>query len=309
MSKSKLVVPDLSKSERILDEFSEWMESQRFSSRTSVSYVQGARHFAMWLAKAGLRFVDAHHDDVQRYQGHLFSVKKLNGQALAPGTIVFRLEIVRCLYRFLLKRRYVAFDPCTLMDLPRVPVTLPRVTMTMREAKRIIERQEPGSLERAILEVLYATGVRVSELVSLKPEDVDVEGGLVHVIKGKGAKDRNVPLTQAASEAVALYLQKRGKTAAHSARLFCDERGALKPRHVSRIVKRCAQAARIPKRITPHVFRHTVATHLLRNGADIRQIQVFLGHASIMSTERYTRVELSDLRRVVEKAHPRGARA
>jgi len=297
------------KTEFILRQFDEWT-SGRFSPRSIKTYSGHARHFSTWLSRRGLGFADVHHDDIQQYQGHLFGLRKANGQPLATGTVAFRLEVVRCLFRFLLKHRFVIFDPCTLMELPRVPDTLPRVTMTTAEAKRIIERQEVGSVERAILEVLYATGVRVSELVALRPEDIDVEDRVVRVIQGKGAKDRNVPLTKTAALAVLSYMQTHREAFSKSGgRLFLSERGPLDADRVRDLVKRCARLARITKHITPHVFRHTVATHLLRNGADIRHIQAFLGHASLSTTERYTRVEIQDLRRVVEKAHPRGGRA
>ncbi|MBX7184947.1 MAG: tyrosine-type recombinase/integrase [Vicinamibacteria bacterium] len=297
------------RTEVILRQFEEWL-SQQFSERTREHYSADARGFAAWLTRAGFGFADARPEDIQRYQGELFARRKLNGEALSPSTIAVKLEAVRCLYRFLLKRGYVVCDPCSQMEMPRVPKTLPRVTMTPGETRRMIEKQEMGSMERAILETLYATGIRVSELCALRPEDVDVEERVVRVIQGKGSKDRNVPLTRAAAEAVAVYLQTRRQALSNLApQLFLRRQGPLNRTLVAKLVKRCAIKARIKKAVTPHVFRHTVATHLLRNGADIRHIQVFLGHASLQTTERYTRVEIHDLRRVVEKAHPRGARA
>jgi len=299
----------LAKVNQILNQFDEWC-AQQFSPRTCEHYAADAQGFAVWMARAGLGFADAHRDDIQRYQGELFARRKLNGQALSPSTIAVKLEAVRCLYRFLLKRGHVIFDPCSSMEMPRVPKTLPRVTMTLGEVKRMIERQEMGSMERAILETFYATGIRVSELIALRPEDVDIEERVVRVIQGKGSKDRNLPLTRAAAAAVALYLQTRRKTlASRSPQLFLRRQGALNRTLVAKMVKRCAALARIKKVVTPHVFRHTVATHLLRNEADIRHIQVLLGHSSLQTTERYTRVEIHDLRKVVEKAHPRGGRS
>lgn len=299
----------LGRTEPLLQQFEEWA-SQQFSPRTCEHYSANARDFAMWMVRAGLGFADVHLEDIQRYQGALFARKKLDGRALSPATIAVKIEAVRCLYRFLLKRHHVLFDPCSSIDMPRVPKTLPRVTLTLGEAKRIIERQEVGSMERAILETLYATGIRVSELIALRPEDVDVEERVVRVIQGKGGKDRNLPLTRAAAEAVAVYLQTRRQSLSTVApQLFVRKKGALTRSLVALMVRRCATRARVKKIVTPHVFRHTVATHLLRNGADIRHIQVFLGHASLQTTERYTRVEIHDLRKVVEKAHPRGGRA
>jgi len=300
----------LAKVNQILAQFDEWC-AQQFTPRTCEHYSADARGFSMWMAHAGLGFADVHYEDVQRYQGDLFAKKKLNGKPFAPATIAVKLETVRCLFRFLLKRRYVVFDPCSSLEMPRVPQTLPRVTLTQGEAKRIIERQEFGSMERAILETLYATGIRVSELIALRPEDVDVEERVVRVIQGKGSKDRNVPLTHSAAEAIAAYVQTRRQASSswsQAPQLFLRKKGALTRTSIAQAVRRCAVVARVKKIVTPHVFRHTVATHLLRNGADIRHIQVLLGHASLQTTERYTRVEIHDLRKVVEKSHPRGGR-
>ncbi len=292
---------------RVLAPFDEWC-AQQFSPRTCECYSAYARGFAMWMVRRGLGFADVHYADVQCYQGDLFAGKKLNGRPFASSTIAGKLEAVRCLFRFLLKHRYVIFDPCSSLEMPRVPRTLPRVTLTLSEAKRVIERQEFGSMERAILETLYATGIRVSELIALRPEDVDVEQRVVRVIQGKGAKDRNVPLTRSAAETIVAYMQKH-RQGGSAPQLFLGRKGKLTRSLMALMVRRCAKKARVKKTVTPHVFRHTVATHLLRNGADIRHIQVLLGHGSLQTTERYTRVEIQDLRKVVEKSHPRGGRA
>ena len=305
---SQPVAPStLTKVQKVLALFDEWC-AQHLAARTVDGYASGARRFATWMMEAGLGFADVHHDDVQRYQGDLFARKQLiNGKPFSPSTIAGRLEAVRCLYRFLLKHRYVIFDPCSSIEMPRVARTLPRVILTRGEAKRIIERQPFGSMERAILETFYATGIRVSELIALRPEDVDTEERVVRVIQGKGSKDRNVPLTRSAAEAVVAYMQKR-RQGGSDPQLFLGRKGKLTRSLMALMVRRCARKARVKKIVTPHVFRHTVATHLLRNGADIRHIQVLLGHGSLQTTERYTRVEIHDLRKVVEKSHPRGGR-
>jgi integrase/recombinase XerD len=298
----------LAKTEPILQQFEEWI-SQHFAVRTCDGYSSGARRFVTWMQQAGLGLQDVHHDDLQRYQGDLFARKQIvNGKPLSPSTISGRLEAVRCLYRFLLKHRYVIFDPCSQVEMPRVSRTLPRVTLTRGEAKRMIEKQAFGSMERAILETFYATGIRVSELIALRPEDIDVEERVVRVIQGKGSKDRNVPLTRPAAAAITAYMQKR-RQGGKDPQLFLGRKGKFTRSLMAILVRGCARKARVKKIVTPHVFRHTVATHLLRNGADIRHIQVLLGHASLQTTERYTRVEIHDLRRVVEKSHPRGGRA
>jgi site-specific recombinase XerD len=161
-----------------------------------------------------------------------------------------------------------------------------------------------------MLETLYATGIRVSELVSLGPDDVDTEERLLRVLLGKGNKGRNLPLTQAACEAIeACLIEGRPRLVSpRSGReLFLANRGGrLDPSTVNRILHERAKQARIKKHVTCHTFRHSVATHPLKGHADIRHIQALLGHASLATTERYTRVEISDLQRVIRRAHPRG---
>jgi integrase/recombinase XerD len=182
---------------------------------------------------------------------------------------------------------------------------------TLRILAAVVRAKTPKALrDRAILETLYGTGVRVSELSKLGLYDVDTEERVVKVILGKGKKDRNVPLTRAGARAIEDYLVKGRPALVGKKRvpfLFVASRGGYLHRAlVGLIVQHWAKKAGIKKRVTCHTFRHTVATHLLKGGADIRQIQALLGHRSLSTTERYTRVELSDLKRVIRRAHPRG---
>jgi len=188
------------------------------------------------------------------------------------------------------------------------------VILTKEEARRILETPDSktpqGLRDRAILETFYATGIRVSELASLTPYDVDTEERTLRVVLGKGRKDRNVPLTRAAADAIEAYLVKARPKVVGPRKvrfLFLQDRGGKMDRStLARMVSRWAKAARVKKHVTPHTFRHTVATHLLKGRADIRHIQALLGHSSLRTTERYTRVEISDLREVIRRAHPRG---
>jgi len=208
----------------------------------------------------------------------------------------------------------VLADPTASVEYPRPDNRLPRGILTLQEARRIIEAPDtksPLSLrDRALLETFYATGVRGGELKRLTTADVDTQEKILRVILGKGRKDRNVPLTSAAAEAIELYLTQgrpRLPMSSRSPLLFLGMRGG--PMHSSTlndVVQRWAKQARVKKRVTCHTFRHSVATHLLKGGADIRHIQVLLGHSSLASTERYTRVEIADLKKVVKRAHPRG---
>jgi integrase/recombinase XerD len=286
-----------------------------YPGRTPEEYLRGVRVFLAWIEEQGITPASVRTEDLLAYQSALVSARKSDGKPYALSTQTHRLLAVKGFFRFLYRRGFRLNDPATALELPRADIRLPRVVLTPREVLRILAaaaraRDTVALRDRAILETFYATGIRVSELAKLTPYDVDTEERVLRVVLGKGRKDRTVPLTKAAAAAIESYLA-RGRAELVAGRkapfLFLAEHGGYLHRAlVSRIVKRYANAARIKKRVTCHTFRHSVATHLLRGGADIRQIQALLGHASLATTERYTRVEISDLRQVVRRAHPRG---
>jgi len=304
-----------SRDERLFSLFEQDL-AVRYARRTAEHYRADGRAFLMWLARSGLALKDVRGEDLHRYQGELFAQRRIDGRPLAASSIALRLIAVRTLFRFLVRRSCLLFDPSGTLELPRVEKRLPRVILTEAEARRIVTAPSGHSpadrRDRALLETLYATGLRVSELIGLRPEDVDTDERLVRIVRGKGGKDRNVPLTAAAARAIEAYLvhgrpQLVAGAREPSTRLFLRGRGSVMTRTaVGEVVRRWATKARVGKRVTCHTVRHSVATHLLRAGADIRQIQSLLGHQSLSTTERYTHVEISDLRRVIERAHPRG---
>jgi integrase/recombinase XerD len=296
----------------------------RFAKRTGEHYLADARLFLRWLAACRVALKDVRPSDVQHYQGELYAACKPNGHPYAAATIMLRLMAVKTLFHFLVRRSYMLFDPSASIELPRVEKKLPRVILSEREAKQIVSAPRGrGALvlrDRAMLETLYATGIRVNELIHLKPADVDTEERVLRIVCGKGKKDRNVPLTRAAASALEAYLvdgrpallglrapkvRARGEAAPW---LFVGQRwGAQMDRSsVGTVVKHWTRRARVKKNVSCHTFRHAIATHLLRAGADIRQIQALLGHAELSTTERYTHVAIHDLRRVIERSHPRG---
>lgn len=307
---------------RLLRLFREDVET-RYAARTAEHYSADALAFAAWLSSQELALRDVRPGDVQRYQGALYAQRTRRGRPYAASTVQIKLMAVKTLFRFLVRRGYLLFDPSSNVELPRTDKQLPRVILTEPEARRIVTAprgRKPLVLrDRAILETLYATGIRVSELIHLKPADADVEERTLRIIAGKGRKDRNVPLTRAAARAIEAYLTRgrgellvlassgEGRRFEPQPWLFLGERGKkLHRAQVGDVVALWAKQARVKKRVSCHTFRHSVATHLLRGRADIRQIQALLGHRSLTTTERYTHVELSDLRRVVVRAHPRG---
>jgi integrase/recombinase XerD len=286
----------------------------RYAARTAPEYMAHARAYAVWLAQRGIELADARTADIRTYQTLLAAARKADGALYSVGHQASRLNVVRGLYRFLHREGLLLNDPASSIDPPRQGHPLPKGILTPREVSRIMKAphgQSPRVLrDRAMLETLYATGIRIAELSGIVLADVDLEQHALRVMKAKGGRPRVVPLTPVAVEAIDRYLKRgRARLLGATARqeLFVSNRGGYLHRAIAGvIVNQWAKQANIKKRVTCHTFRHSVATHLLRGGADIRHIQVLLGHASLKTTEIYTRVEISDLRKVVARAHPRG---
>ena len=286
----------------------------RFGARTAPDYLAHVRVFLDWLRRRGLELIEVRALDLAAYQAELITLRKPSGASYSVGHQVNRLKAVKSLFRFLYRRLYVVTDPSAGIEFPRLEQRLPRVILTIAEARRLVEAPKGNSplalRDRAILETLYGTGIRASELSNLSPYDIDTEERVLKVVQGKGRKDRNLPLTRAAAVALEAYLQEgRAKLLAgrRSSLLFVGRRSArLRSCSLWSLVRAWAKRARIKKNVSCHTFRHSVATHLLKGRADIRHIQALLGHARLSSTERYTRVEISDLREFVRRAHPRG---
>jgi integrase/recombinase XerC len=226
-------------------------------------------------------------------------------RGLARTSIARRLAALRSFYRFLLRRGRLALNPAGDVRTPRPEKSLPGyLPIDETEALlRAAERATPaGPRDRAVIEVLYATGIRVSELAGLDVEDVDLREGALRVL-GKGGKERVVPMGAKAVDAVRAYLAGRPRA---TGPLFVNERGGrLTVRSLHRVVRRRARAAGLHRRVTPHTLRHTFATHLLDAGADLRLIQELLGHARLGTTQKYTHVSTDRLMRVYDAAHPR----
>ena len=286
----------------------------RYGERTSSGYRGHVRGFLAWLVERKLDLVEVRTEDLHAYEHDLNAARKKDGKPYSIGAQANRLTAVKSLFRFLYRRSYLLHDPAASLPAPKTEDRLPRVILTRKEAARILDapdtRTPLGLRDRAVLETLYATGIRVSEIVSLKVSDVDTEERILRVILGKGRRDRVVPLTHTAAGAIERYALKarpQFQGEKKSLLLFLGRMGgALTRRSANTIVHHWAKQARIKKPVTCHTFRHSVATHLLKGRADIRHIQKLLGHRSLSTTERYTRVEIEDLKQVIARAHPRG---
>ncbi|MDD2711102.1 MAG: tyrosine-type recombinase/integrase [Verrucomicrobiae bacterium] len=218
----------------------------------------------------------------------------------------------RAFFRFLKREGVLRKDPTEGLELAREPQGLPKNILTPEEAKRIIETVDistaRGYRDRTILEVFYATGIRNRELINLKVGDVNLEEELLRVNKGKGGKDRLVPLSGVACRFLQTYLRgiRPDLMREPNDRLFLSYRGKpLTPTNLGQLVGRYARLAGVNKHMTCHVWRHSCATHLLKNQANLRHVQEILGHRSLATTERYLRLTITDLKAAHQKFHPR----
>ena len=234
-------------------------------------------------------------------------LKFLYGRKLKPRSAARAFAAVRGLHKFLILEKAATENPTTMVDAPRAWAPLPHFLST-EEVDRLLEapdtRTPKGLRDRAMLEVLYATGLRVSELMGLKVDGLNIEGGFVRCL-GKGSKERIVPIGESAANAVSAYLASdRGRQAADY--LFLNHRGQRMTRMgFWKILKAYGVKAGIGKKLTPHVMRHSFATHLLEHGADLRAVQMMLGHSDISTTQIYTHVISERLKEVYKSYHPR----
>jgi len=223
------------------------------------------------------------------------------------------LGAVKTFFKFLKRDGYLAHDPAAALEYGREPDTLPRSVLTPQEAKKIIESIDTstarGYRDRTIMEVFYSTGIRRNELLGLTVADVNLEEELLRINRGKGGKDRVVPLSGVACKFLETYIKGvRPEWAAKTGtdRLFLSWRGRpLDGNTLRLLVKAHAQRARVKKRMTCHVWRHTCATHLLKNNANLRHVQEILGHRLLSTTERYLHLTITDLKEAHRKFHPR----
>ena len=275
-----------------------YLEVEKHASPHTVkSYRGDLEDFVRRLRGTALRDVDAR--DIRAF------LAVLHTRGLDPVSIARKLAAIRSWFRFLRRRGVVSDNPARAIRAPRQARKLVSFlpideTMTMMDAFDAHAATGDPARDAAIVELLYASGLRVSELVGLDLPDVDLAEMTVRVI-GKGRKERIVPFGGAAAGALQAYLGRRA-----AGPVFLNRRGGrLTVRSVHTIVGRCARAAGIGRRVSPHTLRHTFATHLLDSGADLRMIQELLGHSRLSTTQRYTHVGSDQLMRIYDAAHPR----
>lgn len=295
-----------------VEEFLTWLSVERGrSTNTLAAYRRDLGAYQRWLAGRSSTIESVSEATISEYVGHLRASGK------APSSVARAMVAVRALYRFLAEEELAARDPAAEVELPRVPRGLPKA-LSEAEIEMLLDAvhgDEPiERRDRAILEVLYGTGLRISELVGLSLGDVDVDGGLTRVL-GKGNKERVVPLGRLARRALDAWLAAGGRECLVPAQwrrrndadaVFLNARGGRLSRQGAwGVVRKYGDHVGLDDRLTPHVLRHSCATHMLDHGADIRAVQELLGHASISTTQVYTMVSTERLRAVYESAHPR----
>jgi|CXWL01.1.fsa_nt_gi integrase/recombinase XerD len=260
-------------------------------------------------------------EQVSAFRDHELGRAKKTGQlgALSATSIGKVVAAVRGFFAYLAASGIILLDPARELESPRRPLQLPRAVPSEAQMRRLLRAPGEGTplalRDRAILELLYATGLRSAEACALDRGDVDLAERTVHVRFGKGGKERRVPLAKRAAKALERYLTavwpllrrlRHGSTHESAVPLLLTRFGTrLQGLALRDLVRHWRREARLQTAVTPHALRHACATHLLKGGADVRHIQVLLGHSSLQSTEIYTRVETGDLRRMLDRYHPR----
>jgi integrase/recombinase XerD len=305
--------------DRLLVEHDSWLAVERgLAANSLAAYRRDLRRYAAFLRERGEHDPTAVREEtVLAYVEDLKSAVDDDGRArYAPSSIARALVAVRSFHRFCLEEGFLAVDPSEEVGAPRVPLGIPKA-LTEGEVEALLAAvvgDTARSLrDRAIVETLYATGVRISELVGLDRRDLDLDDGLVRVL-GKGSKERIVPVGRSAREALTAYLADgrpqlarpdRSPRGGGEAVILNARGGRLSRQSCWKIVRTAGERAGVGGRLSPHVLRHSCATHMLERGADIRVVQELLGHASLSTTQVDTKVSPERLRAVYEAAHPR----
>ncbi|HEV58148.1 MAG TPA: tyrosine recombinase XerC [Phycisphaerales bacterium] len=237
----------------------------------------------------------------------------LNDKQYSKSTTARKLATLRSFYKFLVRRNYLTSNPVAVVKTPRQDKKLPRY-LEYTEVQRLLNTPPSdtwlGARDRAILETLYSTGMRVSEIVALNMDDVDFLGEVIH-IRGKGKKERISPIGSSALQAIQRYIELRNRRMQHDSHfdgkvLFANKHGKrLSTRSVRRKMDKYLRQAGLDPAISPHTLRHSFATHMLNNGADLRSVQELLGHQSLSTTQIYTHVTTAKMKEVYDQAHPR----
>lgn len=299
--------------EAMLDSHLEALAVKQYSQQTIKTRRDQVGVFIRWCADRGLENpLDLTRPVLERYQNYLFYYRKRNGQPLSFRTQYGMLVPLRVWFRWMSRANHIPHNPALDLELPRTGHYLPKHVLSVDEVEQVLPQpnvSDPKGLrDRAIVETLYSTGIRRGECVQLKLYDIDLRGGTVFIRQGKGRKDRVVPIGDRAIRWIEKYLCKvRPRLAVEpdDMTLFLSQYGEPISRdHLSGMVHDYVESANLGKGGGPHLLRHTMATLMLENGADLRFLQEILGHENIATTQIYTHVSIRQLKQVHDNTHP-----
>lgn len=287
---------------KLFIDFEKFLKYERnYSNHTIRAYQNDLFEFYSFLESREMEL-----ENVRSVDLNLFLLSLYNKNS--KSTVSRKLTTLRSFFTFLVSKGFVKNNPAKLIPLPKKEKNLP-VFLSVDEAFKLVQSAELNGVlfkrDKAILELLYSTGLRVSELANIKILDVDRSEHVIKVI-GKGSKERIVPYGSKADDAVTQYLKSRYELKPKDDYLFLNNRGIrLSTRSIERIVKKYGILSGISKKISPHSLRHSFATHLLGSGADLRSIQELLGHSSLSTTQKYIHTSIEELMKIYDKTHPR----
>ncbi len=293
--------------------FFDWMRLKNYSDRTIENREVYLNYFTIWCEERSLnRPTEVTRPVLERYQRYLYYYRKKNGQPLSFRSQHARLVPVRAFFKWLTKNNYTLYNPASELELPKLENRLPKHVLTEREVEQIMnlpDINDPiGIRDRAMLETLYSTGMRRMELINVKLYDIDADRGTVMIRQGKGKKDRMVPVGDRALAWLNKYIHEVRPSLVidpDDGTLFLTKLSdAFSRNRLSQLVRNYVDTADIGKRGSCHLFRHTMATLMLENGADIRFIQQMLGHARLDTTQIYTQVSIRMLKEIHAATHP-----
>jgi integrase/recombinase XerD len=296
-----------------LREFLEWQRQRNYSERTLSNRETHLGYFIAWCGERGImKPSEVTKPILERYQRHLYYYRGKDGRSLSFISQYTYLVPVRAFFKWLTRNNHILYNPASELELPRLEKRLPRSVLNESEAERVLCQARAsevlGLRDRALLETLYSTAMRRMELIGLRVFDVDTERGTILVCQGKGKKDRVIPVGERAVVYIEKYLaESRPHLVVEPDEhvLFLTNRGeSFTPVRLTQLVADYVSKADLGKRGSCHMFRHTCATLMLENGADIRFIQQLLGHVDLSTTQIYTQVSIRQLKQIHEATHP-----
>jgi integrase/recombinase XerD len=302
---------------QLVQEYLNYMDVKNYSKATKASREFYLYTFLEWAGQRQLlRPSEITKPILERFQRYLFHYRKKNGDPLTFRSQYNRLVAIRAWFKWLAKSNHILYNPASEIELPKLEKRLPKAILSEGEAENVLNQPDiseaMGIRDRAILETLYSTGIRRLEVINLLVQDVDSERGTLFVRQGKGKTDRMIPIGERALLWIDKYLAETRPELAcgrDEGRLFLSRFGeAISPNGLTALVRNYIDQANIGKRGSCHLFRHTMATLMLENGADIRFIQAMLGHVKLDTTQIYTQVSIKKLKEIHTLTHPAKAK-